>query len=401
MKNRLLFLLWIGGLFLYACSDHEPGSDDTDAVTVATLDTWVDHLTFHGALKKEGKAPGGTAGALKFSIRDTLHLFPGGFFPVKFLHDTTSDVTGVFFQVTGVVGGPVSSFYFDVPEVPMDNDSVSVVVIGFDPTKPGVADVDLPLSFNITLVPHNDNGQPLDGGTIPVKIEKRNDKSSSAACGLTGGYWKWLFKYGEFPNSQNVPGFDFYNDPYKKWLKTGQLIGGCCCKDSSSYNVPCPCAENGISNAILHFSTYLQYKEETLTFNENGTFFRQTLADTPYPDPLASDFCANAGGVVRDDLSRTTYNGNWAATVFPVPENLVALGYPTEMNSVELDQTSQDPKGGGYGNGGGWIGMMDCRVLVLLGVDPEGTGEAFWTIYERKSDFQETDEADWYDIPES
>jgi hypothetical protein len=399
MKTKYFLIVLLGSIHLCGCrsDDNEPIPQNEDVGTIAALDTLANHFKFQGAQKIAGRTPAASGGSLKFSIKDTLHLFQGVYFPIKFLHDSTADVTGIFVQVVGLKGGPISSFYFDVPEVPLDNDTVSVVVIRFDPT--GVTDFEPPLSFNITIIPHNDIGQPLDEGTIPVKIEKLNDNGSNSVCGLTGGYWKWLARAGAFPNSQTTD-FDFYNSPDKLWLRTGQLIGGCCCNGSSSYNAGCPCAENGISNAVLHFSTFLQYKEETLTFFENGTFFRQTKVDTPYPDPLASDFCSNAGGVIHSDLSRTSYEGNWAVSERAVPENLQELGFPSKMNSVVLDQTSQDPQTGGYGDGGGWIATVDCSVLVLVGADPEGTGEAFWAIYDRKSDFQDVDEDDWYDIPE-
>ena len=398
MKNSFLLIVLVGGLFLYTCrsNDNEPLPESEG--TSGALDTLAGALRFHGGQRLTGTAPAGTSGSLKFSIKDTLHLNQGVYYPLKFLHDSTSDVTGVFIHVAGVANGSFSSFYFDVPEVPLDNDTISVVMIGFDPTKlPGF---DPPLSFNIRITPHDEKGTPLDTGIIPVEAEMPHN-NMDGSCGLTGGYWKWLFKYGELPGSDITPGFDFFNAPEKVWLRKGQLIEGCCCNDVSSYNIGCPCAEDGISNAILRFSTFERYKEETLTLFENGAFFRQTLLDAPYPDPTASDFCSNAGGVVHSDLSSTSYQGNWILTDRSVPQVLLDLGYSDKMKTVELDQTSQDPKGGGYGNGGGWIGTVDCRALVLVGVDPEGTGEVYWTIYERKSDFQEANEDDWYDIPES
>jgi hypothetical protein len=401
MKIIFLFLkisgiLLICGVSLFACKSKDPDMSPTQTVTIASLDTVANHFKFIGADKIPGKIPTGPAsGSLKFSIKDTLHLFQGVYFPVKFLHDTSSNVTGVFIQVVGVKGGPISSFYFEVPEIPdMDSDTVSVVLVRFDPIESGVPNFDLPLSFNITITPHDENNQPLDVGTVPVKIDKTNDSGNGSDCGLTGGYWKWNCSFAGLTESTNPEDYNFYNDPDKIWGRIGQIIMGSCCAGSSVYGI-CPGQKE--PNASLHFSTYSQYIEETLTFYENGTFFRQTIQNYATPDPEGSDFCSNGGGLVHDKISYKTYGGNWIVDEVSVPQNLHELGYPNKMNKVALNQTT--PIDGGYGNPGGLI-SANCEFLILIQIDLEGFGQDLWKIYERKSNFQGDDEDDWYDIPE-
>ena len=302
--------------------------------------------------------------------------------------------------MAGGIGGTFSSNYFDVPEVPdLDDDTVSVVLVRFDPIESGVTDFDLPLSFNITITPHGENGQPLDEGTIPVKIDKTNDNYNSSGCGLTEGYWKWVCSFSGLTESTNPENYNFYNDPDKIWGRTGQLIEGCCCAGISLYNEGCPCAPNNLSNTSIHFSTYSQYNEEDLTFFENGTFFRQTVMNSASPDPASSDFCANGGGVVHDRMSYDTYGGNWIVDEISIPGNLQKMGLPGNMNRVNLTQTT--PVNGGYGNPGGIIDGTYCHILILIQPDLEGYGQDLWKVYERKNIYPEDDEHDWYDIPEN
>ena len=233
-------------IFLLACNADEPASEiskTVDPITVEGLDTLSNRLDFFYSSNLNGNIPAAPDGNLKFSIKDTLYLGQGFYVPVKFLHDKLSDVKGVFIQVVGSSGGALASTYFDVPEIPdvSDSDTLSVIIIQFDPTDFGSTSFDLPLFFNIKITPHDQNGQPLDEGIVPVKVEPLNDDikgpSATDLCGLTDGYWQWDLSY----NPKQKPGVStddpdvlvFYNDPGKVWGRDGQIIQGCCCGDVS------------------------------------------------------------------------------------------------------------------------------------------------------------------------
>lgn len=404
--------LLLAGMVLVTCSSNDTSIDpnppvSTGTTTVATLDTLSNHLVFFQSDKINGEIPLAPHGNLKFNIKDTLRLGQGFYVPVRFLHDSSTHVTGVFIQVVGLLGGSLSaSGYFDVPEVQdvAESDSVSEITIQFDPTDLDPAGFDLPLSFDIKIEPHDEKGQPVDGGIVPVRVEPLNDgpsgPPSSDLCGLTGGYWDWVMSYIPKPktpsNSNDTFFFYFYNDPYKVWNRMGQIIYGCCCEDYSIYNDVCPCSLT--PNASLHFSTYEQYRRETLTFYENGVYFRQTQHDYATPLPEESDFCANGGGKVHDKLSSVSYNGNWTVQEVVVPPRLSGF---TTRNQLSLLQTSSDPENSGYGNGGGIILDLNCDALLLIQLDLEGNGDDLYKLYHRRNDYTTTEEDDWYDIPES
>jgi len=123
---------------------REPTPKNEDVGTIATLDTLADHFKFHGAQKTAGKDPAASGGSLKIGVKDTSP-FSGSLL-------TSSNVTGVFVEVWVLRLG--QSVYFILMCLkPMDNGTVSVVVIGFGPAESGVIDFEFPISFNITITP--------------------------------------------------------------------------------------------------------------------------------------------------------------------------------------------------------------------------------------------------------
>jgi hypothetical protein len=372
--SKLACLLFIGLAFIVSCkknpaSPNPPGNNGnaTDADTISN------HLVFSGATKKQGIAPkGGAGGSLKISFKDTLYLMDKLQRPVKFLQtDTTQNVAGVFIQVMGLNGGPLSTYYYDVPEVKDSSDTVSVVMVGFDP-----AGITPPLDFNVTITPYNSSGQPITEITRPVKIvEHNNNAHKPGSCGLvlpSGEWWTWVYTW------RSDGGFESF--PEKVWQSGGQTIKGSCCNGYSVYGI-CPGTKD--PNASLHFGTYYQIAIETLQFFDDGTFFRQTIEDSPIPLPDSSNFCSGGEGVIKSGMHQTTYSGTYSVAAATLPPS---AGSWKDSLKVILNTTTTTPKGSGYGNGGGIIHQLDCKVnsLVLWQVDPEGFGQDLFK-YERKS----------------
>jgi len=351
-------------------------------------DSLSGHLQFINAKKIQGAIPAGTqASSLKISFEDTLYLIDEVKMPIKFLHkDTTQNVAGIYVQVqAAVIGGTFNnaSYYYDVPEVAeMDSsDTVSVIMIGIDPT-----DLQLPVSFNVVITPYNSSGLPIAQATKPVKVsEHKTDPHGAGTCGLVlpdDEYWDWECSYIlADPITEEHP-FNFYNDPAKIFGASGQIIRGNCCNGISVYGFCSPL--DTTLNARLHFATYYRIMGETLTFHEDGTFFRQTFEDGANPLPAASDFCAGGEGVIEYNLRHTTYNGNYTVTPVTLPPDLQP--YDDSLR-LTLQTTSSSPQGSGYGNGGGIIHQLDCNIgaLVLIQVDPEGFGQHMYKFYARKS----------------
>lgn len=361
-----------------------PGNPNPPGDSVTNADSLSDRLRFFEATKKQGAIPKGPGGSsLKISFEDTLYLTDEVKLPVKFQHlDTAQNVAGIYVQVqAAAIGGPLdATYYYDVPELPEmgSSDTVSVIMIGINPT--GLV---LPLSFNITITPYNSRGLPIAQAIRPVKIAEKNidPKSNGGSCGLVlpdGEYWDWEVSIigGGSP-------LDFEADPDKIFGAGGQFIRGNCCNGVSTYGFCSPF--DTTLNARLHFATYYRIMAESLTFHDDGTFFRQTFEDGADPLPASSDFCGSAEGVIKYNLSHTTYNGNYTVTLAAIPPDLQV--YRDDSLRLGLQTTSSSPQGSGYGNPGGIIHQLDCNIgeLVLIQVDLEGFGKHLYKFYTRRS----------------
>jgi hypothetical protein len=134
---KLACLLVLGLALIVTCKKESPSPNPPgNTGNSSNVDTIADHFVFSGATKKQGIAPiGGAGGSLKISFKDTLYLVDKLQWPIKFLQsDTTQNVAGVFIQVIGLNGGALSTYYYDVPEIKDSTDTISVVMVGFDPT---------------------------------------------------------------------------------------------------------------------------------------------------------------------------------------------------------------------------------------------------------------------------
>lgn len=378
MNHRCLtticvFFLW--GSVLPSCKETDPAPENpiTDIGSL-NADTIANHLLFSNATRITGSIPDGSSeSSLKISIEDTLFLVDKFQLPVKFLHeDATENVAGVYAQIH--VGASGSTFYYDVPEVPdlASNDTASVVLIGIDREgligdsgvpPAGSQEPDIP--FEITFVPYDKTGQPVDEVTVPGDISKANT-DVTGKCGLvndTGEYWVWLMSYNSDPNGQ-VGEKAFLNSPNKIWGANGQLIQGCCTNGVSAYTANCLDA----NKRQLNFQAFFNWPTELYQFSENGTYSGLSEFLSADPDPAASDFCGSGTGVVHEDFDRSFLEGTWEVSASSV---LKTLG------------TSTPQAGSLAARPDGKIVQLDCQYLITEQINLEGTSSPLVKLYER------------------
>jgi len=371
------------GLLSSSCSKT---SDEKNIVAVDPADTVLisnlfDRLQFLNSNKIAGKSPGSPTGSsLKKSFKDTLYLADAVKIPINFLHlSGTPNMAGLYLSYQG------GSFYYVIPELkePKENDTVSIIMMGFDPTG-----LQFPISFNITITPYDKGGQPIDQITVPVKIDASNDDPNKPGlCGLDlppGDYWDWSMSYILDKSAAN--GFSFMNYPTMVHGAGGQFIKGCCKNGISFYNTLC--ASDTASQRSLHFPTFFIFPEESFNFSSNGTYDRTTIQENANPDPPSTNFCAGGEGVVEFKSTIVLYVGKWTIKRVTVPTDLKF--FYTQRNYLTLQTTSSS--GGGYGNPGGILHYLDCRYLMLILPDPEGFGKHLFKIYKRKG----PNNPDWF-----
>jgi hypothetical protein len=363
---------------LLAASCRKSGTDENPVIPPVVnpggsmnADTISNHLRFANAKKITGVIPKGPAGSsLKISFKDTLYLVDKWKLPVKFLHeDTTKNVAGVYIQVhAGSSGG---TFYYDVPEVPdiASNDTVSVILVGIDPKgledSSGVPPAGGAPPFEVTIVPHDPNGQPLDEITVPVSVEAPA-ADINGECGLItkeGEYWDWSMSF--IPDPNNPLGEDFFhNDPNKLWGLAGQNIRGCCTDGISAYTANC----DSVNFRYLNFQTFFGWPNEIYKFFEDGTYAGLTESISAAPEPQLSDFCGSDPGVVTERFNRSFLEGTWTVSSSSV---LTTLG------------TSTPQAGSLAARPLGIIDLVSCRLLIIIKPDNEGGNSNLVTFYIR------------------
>jgi hypothetical protein len=377
-KKICLLIFCIG----FAVSCRKTGTDGTPVnpgTSSPTADSLSDHLQFLKATKKQGTIPNGqAASSLKISFKDTLYLMDQVKGPIKFQHlDTTQNVAGIFLQVGAVINGSLvnASYYYDIPEAPKldSSDTVSVIMIGIDPTS-----LKVPLTFNVTITPYNSSGLPIAQATRPVKIVEhtKDPKGKGGSCGLVIAQdetWDWVMSY--MTNSASF----FSYTPEKVFGADGQRILGSCCDGNVSIYGNCPGLT--LPNTDLHFNTFYQIASEQLSFFDDGGFERRTVERGANPLPDSSNFCLPFEGLVRPYLHETFYSGDYFYVPAILPPDLEM--YHDSLILV-LNVKETNPKGGGFGNGGGILHFIDCNSLVLIQQDLEGFGQHLYKIYKRR-----------------
>lgn len=396
------------GVSILAC-EHDPEADPgtepsahADTLTVADLDSFSDRLQFFGATKTFGKSPAAPNGAsLKISIKDTLYLLQGIHLPIRFLHENITDnVAGAYFQVVSKSrGGILATNFYEVAELTetAENDTVSVIMVGFDPpvigNSSGVPPAGTPADIvDITITPYNEIGQPLDEITVPVSVQELNDDPTNAngsgECSLVNGsgdQWNWDMSFIQYTPQDTIKdpksNFFFYSDPTKVFGANGQNIKGCCTDGVSSYDIIC--ASNTTTQRSLRFHTFYQIQAENFTFFDNGSYLRQTFEKSAIPAPDESDFCGGGPGVVKQRINHAVTNGNWTMDKMDVSQYFKEASFDAPWTYLTLRGTSST--GGGFGNPGGVVYQLTCNFLVLIQPDLEGFEHHLYKFYQRYS----------------
>jgi hypothetical protein len=320
---------------------------------------------------------------LKISFKDTLYLTDQIKRPIKFLHaDTTKNVTGIYVQVHGSSN---ASYFYDVPEVPdMGSDTVSVVLIGIDPSGL-IAAGGGSINFTITIVAYDKTGQALDQTTRPVKMDQPKKDPAAATCGLElppGDYWNWDLSLIEDPSGNGK--LIFYNDTKKIWGSGGQFITGCCINGVSSYNTVLNCHLDPTKAKRKLFPTYFQHQESATKFFNNGTYTQFSRQINVNPDPIATNFCGVQAGVVTGSSRSVIEDGTWTVT----------KRTPYKGDSLYLSLFQLKTTGLGLVSPEGYIHQLDCNVLALINPDNENPDQALVSFYTRIN----TSIPGWYDM---
>ncbi len=290
-KNRAhLFLAGIIMLTFQFCTEEMgdvtdllPKPTDTETANKLTESLIFDNkATFPGAMPNSIADGGSVLADLKIDT-DTIFWIEGITKRVKIRKPLGSFVATFSAQVPG------SDFYlkgnFRQEE---ENDTVALLYFDFDPTG-----WELPLSFDLKIIPKDPAGTDMDTITVPVEIEEGGN------CHFEPGediLWEWI------STTQNG---DFYLAPMYPQITPGTVSG--CCESGISYYSDC---FGTPSYREVDYEAVFMVKLEYLKFFPDGLFGGEMAQYTQNLNPGDTDFC---GGTPAYNHSNThnIFNGTY------------------------------------------------------------------------------------------
>lgn len=307
--------LFIIILLMYSCErDFEPGiKDSIDPSAPKTQGNGLNanevsgYLVLTDASKITGIPPDSPDGQLKMNVRDTLYSVKAYPIGIRILvkHALGEDVSGFFIFIPG------SSFYYDVPEseeedhfIASDGDTTSIIYIDASPPD----DADYPYTFEITIIPHDPDGSPLDEfkrwvsvedpeiTTCPVTATHPCPGTPPPDCGAPP-QWVWQYTYRMY-NDQIL---NLWAPGLKSRLNSKGY--GCCSDDGNSYSPgqhpACDAnatGEGSLTWIELDVYDYLQWHLDWLYLWDNGTVDHVTSGELKQYYPWLTDFCKKLVG---------------------------------------------------------------------------------------------------------
>lgn len=302
-------------LMLTACSEDNglvdnpgPGSNppqtgDPDKIT--------QDLTFVNASMKTGTmpTPNGTVADLKID-RDTLFWVEGIKGIVSLLKPEGFIIQTFSAQVEGSDSYIEASF-----DTENESDSIVVLSFEFDPS-----DWDLPLTFDLKIVPTDGSGTPLDEIDVPVVIEDPYNgnpcRNNFFITNPANFIWLYTTRNGELYEQLHVPNH------------IQSTANGCCLGSSgdSEFGDCIGLPTHGIVDTETGSTRILQMLE----FFDDGQVRGLLQLRTQGHDQLNSNYCSNTAAYLINDVINN-YSGEYdynSATCKLTIDNLDGLTEP-------------------------------------------------------------------------
>jgi hypothetical protein len=163
-------------------------------------------------------------------------------------------------------------------------DSIGIFYFDFDPSG-----WELPISFDLKIIPKDKNGTPLDEFEVPVLIEDHENISCIIESNST--IWEWIYteRNGQLVSAPMFPS------------TTSGTVSGCCDRDGNSFYDNCI---NTSSHRVVNYETIFMVSFEYLKFFSGGDVGGELSQFTQNVRPSESDFCSGTAGYSKSN----TYN---------------------------------------------------------------------------------------------
>lgn len=255
--------------------DDPPIGNDTPNANEISSGLLLDNATVHS-----GEIPAISPTADLKIDKDTLFLTEGIKNRIRILKPDglAQAIPSILIQVQGA-----EEFFEIIPEEEETTDSTLVFYMEFDPDP--VKD-DIPLSFEIKIVPKDEDDNGVDKFTKVVVVEEKNADSCSPLNPYPNWVWIWTTTAGVVTAAPGMP------------VGTVASTNGCCME---GYSVDC------IANAIpeeewlsLSYAAYSMANFEYISFSDDGSFIGGLTEQTQNLDYSESDFCVGVAAYIRN-----------------------------------------------------------------------------------------------------
>jgi hypothetical protein len=304
-KLNLLMIVVVVIMFVWAAcdtgaeEDPEPDGDSTDTTGIVNNDTipppaggldlneLTNDLIIANATKMSGNLP---VASNLFDLKidkDTIFLADGVKTRVRILYPPHVFTGSTFYmQIVG------ADDYLEVQfEEEEKSDTIAAFYLEFDPEG-----WELPFSFNIKLVPTDEDGNSGEEITVPVGIEA----PANGDCDFLAEdkVWEWIY---------TVQDGDFYLAPMFPQIVAG-TVAGCCDSDNNSYYSDCTSTP---SHAVVDYESFFMVRSEYLIFHDDGKVEGELIQQTRNIRPSKSDFCGGVAGY-SEEYTANNYEGTFS-----------------------------------------------------------------------------------------
>jgi len=289
--NHLISLITLLLMIFASCSEDAAPGDPKPEPNPVSIDVnkIVKGLKFRNSTVIPGSIPTIVKKADLKIDTDTIFWVEGIKNRIKILKPIGQHSGSFYAQVTDADSYIEAEF-----EIEDETDTIAFFNFDFDLTG-----LQPPFSFDIRIVPLDDNGLPIDEFDLPVNVEALTDGDCNFRY---EDIWEWIYTVGSG---------DFFTAPMYPALQPGTVIG--CCSDTGNSYYEASCANpNNNFRRVVNYENVFMVRREFLKFFKSGDVAGELDQFTQNIRPSSTDFCGGNPGYSGGDV----HNAVWGTFTF-------------------------------------------------------------------------------------
>jgi hypothetical protein len=312
--NHLISLITFLLMIFAGCSeDAAPGDPEPEPNPVSIdANKIVEGLRFRNSTVIPGTIPTVVKKADLKIDTDTIFWVEGIKNRIKILKPAGQQISsGSFYAQVADADSYIKAEF----EIEDETDTIVFMNVDFDLTG-----LQPPFSFNVKIIPLDDNGLGIDEFDLPVNVEALSDGNCNFPY---EDIWEWIYTVGTG---------DFFTAPMYPSLQPGTVIG--CCSDTGNSYYEASCANpNNNFKRVVNYENVFMVRLEYLKFFKSGDVAGEFDQFTQNILPSLSDFCGGTPGYIGGDVHNAmygtfTFNQSNCSLIIDQLEGLTDGGFP-------------------------------------------------------------------------